>query len=165
MNYYSFETTHPGTVELEPTKKYSLTGLINGKPKFFSYPKAGKTKIQVPFINPGKTQSIIEIWSSAKTMEPRFSSDWTRLQLIFVQNCTYHGITDLNNVTRFSKARRVHIFRMSQKNQDSRFIWLSNDAANFWDNPVSNFDEDIEFARDEVIITNIFIQLKFSNFF
>ena len=163
MNLYSFETTHPGTVELEPMKKYALTGLINGKPKFFSYPKACKTKIQVPFINPGKTQSILEIWSSSKSMEPKFSTDWKILQFIFAQNCTYHGISDLNDSTRFSKARRVHIFRISQKNPDSRFIWLSNDAVDFWDNPVSNFDDDIEFAKNEVIfLVNRFFVSNFN---
>ena len=147
-----FETTHPGTVELETTKSYSITGLVNGQPKFFSYPKAGKMKVQIPMINPGKTQSVIEIWSSNETMEPKFASNWRNLQFIFVKNCTYHGVTDLNSMSRFSKARRVHVFRLSTKRAPHRYIWLSQDSSEFWKNPVSNFDDVVNFEREEVFL-------------
>jgi hypothetical protein len=147
----TFETTHPGVVELETTRSYSLTGLVNGQPKYFSYPKAGKMKVQIPFINPGRTQSVIEIWSSNKLMEPKMGSNWRNLQFIFVKDATYHGITDLNSMTRYSKARRIHVFRLSTKSPNHRYIWLSKDCPNFWNNPVSRFDnDDLDFALEEV---------------
>ena len=155
-NYWNnvFETTHPGTVELETTKVYSITGLVNGQPKFFSYPKAGKMKVQIPIINPGKTQSVIEIWSSNEDMEPKFDSNWRNLQFIFVKNCTYYGVTDLNHQSRFSKARRVHVFRLATKRAPYRYIWLSQNSSYFWKHPVSKFDEDIDFERDQVFFSN-----------
>ena len=156
-----FETTHPGTVELETTKSYSITGLVNGQPKFFSYPKAGKMKVQIPMINPGKTQSVIEIWSSNETMEPKFASNWRNLQFIFVKNCTYHGVTDLNSMSRFSKARRVHVFRLSTKRAPHRYIWLSQDSSEFWKNPVSNFDDVVNFEREQVFLSMILNKCAF----
>ena len=114
--------------ELIYKAKYNLCGIKNTRTILKSYPNVKKTVHRFGLFLPSKDQIIIEIWNSSTNMEPRFEPDWVEsLQMCLIKQCSYHGTITIDE-------KEVYVFRLSQKEPEKRFIWLS--PKNFWDCPV-----------------------------
>ena len=117
--------------DLEQGKYYNLLGLINSEP-FFSSPVNGMTKQRFSVIDLDRKQLLIEIWNDKRELEIEFARDWRILQMIFIENAKYHGIMQMGA----EDPKIVHIFKISSKNQNRRFIWLSSPSPHFWLQPL-----------------------------
>ena len=105
---------------------------------------SGKYLQRVSIITPYYSSIILEIWSSSKEMEPKFAKSWKNLQFIFCRNVVYHGICEIKPGT------TSHVFRLSQKYPENRYIWLSHDSPDFWSDPVWFPDPCFDQQKEEV---------------
>jgi len=104
---------------------------------------------RIPIITPKLSQIILEVWNSGKKFQPIFSENWKNLQLVICKGSSYHGISGMG-----TNDRKVHIFRLNQRSAETtRFIWLSADRSDFWDNPISEKDIITDLATREIEVT------------
>jgi len=153
-----YDAAEPCGTTLEVNARYTITGLVNAEVLKIPY-ATGKVLQRVPVITPKLSQFVLEIWNSQPEFEPIFSSNWKTLQLIFCKGAVYHGISDMG-----TKNRKIHVFRLSQRDANiTRFIWLSSDRPNFWDDPLSIKDmiTDIETSEIQVKLAKIVIITNF----
>jgi len=146
-----YDAAEPNGTPLEVNARYSIIGLINGQVLKIPY-ATGKVLQRVPVITPKLSQMVLEIWNSDLEFEPVFSENWKNLQMIFCKGTAYHGIASMGTADRV-----VHIFRLNQRDaKATRFVWLSADRPNFWDDPISMKDMITDLESREIQVNNFF---------
>ena len=127
-NWGTYDIAEPLNGPLDLLKDYNVGGIINSEPQFIPY-QSGKVLQRISLLTPKRSIIVVEIWSSSKIMEPKFSPDWPDFQMVFAKNAKYHGVANICE-------HQVHVFRISQKHPERRFIWISSEDKNFWASPV-----------------------------
>ena len=127
-----FDISDPYLDDLVPGTDHCLIGIVNAPVQFVPIVGQARVILNVPLRtgtleNP--TQCVIEIVADKKEVEPKFSYDWSHLQLAILQNCTFKGI-------RTNYGLDFHIFRMANEAPSIRYIWLSSPRRDFWMDPV-----------------------------
>ena len=89
--------------------------------------KDGTVLQRIAGITPSFCQIIVEIWNDKKESETKFEQAGKNLQLMMSKNGNYHGIQHF-------ESKEIQIFRVSTKQLNHRFVWLS--APYFWINPI-----------------------------
>ena len=108
-------------------------GIINGQVMIQGF--SGNVLTRIPLLLPTSQQSVLDIWNADENLHATFATDWKRLQLCAVRDIHLMG---------FYKIREKKILYFRAKpgkiTEKRKFIWLSEDAADFWDKPVSVAD-------------------------
>ena len=121
----TMDIADPGLNTLDLHKPYDIMAIVNSEEiKIF---KGGKVLQRIAGITPSFCQIIVEIWNDKKETEIEFQKGWENLQLMMIKDASYHGVQHF-------EAKEVHIFRVSTKQLNHRYIWLS--APFFWINPI-----------------------------
>ena len=113
----------PGLTELFLGRNYSIAGIINAGFESTAS-QYGMMSLKIPILTIAQTQLVVEIWNANREMEPRLGKNWRNLQFAFFQGVRYYGVKRIEE-------REIHIFRLSSKNPEDRFLWLSNDRDDF----------------------------------
>ena len=124
------ELEDPGLSQLFLGRNYSIAGIINAGFESTAS-QYGMMSLKIPILTIAQTQLVVEIWNANREMEPRLGKNWRNLQFAFFQGVRYYGVKRIEE-------REIHIFRLSSKNPEDRFLWLSNDRDDFWSNPISH---------------------------
>ena len=137
-----FDNSDPSHDELEPGTYHTLIGIINAPVTFVPICAQSKVVLKVPlktgsYISP--SQCIIDIEANSKETEPKFCSDWTRLQLAVFKNCKFRG-------KRTNFGLEFFLFTVSSAVPNARFIWLSAPRRDFWMDPIPKPDHPSESA-------------------
>ena len=127
-NYPTFKIGDPGVCELNYFDNVDIFGIINTCELKIPFPRTKKMVQRIGVLLPSNEQAIVEIWNSDVENQPVFAKNWESLQLIYIKDISYHGKAKMQN-------EEIHIFRLSQKNLNFRYIWLSGE--NFWDEPIA----------------------------
>lgn len=126
-----YPTADPGHNELDRFKCYDIMGIVNTSQIKIPFSKTNKVLQRFGVIFPSLVQGVVEIWNTSIESEPKFHAEWSKLQLIFMKSVRYHGQSEIGKKT-------VHVFRLSQKENQFKFIWLSD--RNFWIRPIGITD-------------------------
>ena len=135
MENKSFDAWDPFYDHLEKNAVYDICGLINAKVEQKNVKRRfGQGKLllyRVPVrlgVDGNYTQAIIEIWSSTKDEQPTFTSDWRRLQFVFLREVKFVGDRELFGLK--------YLQFVMPSDPASRYIWLSGSEIDYWMMPI-----------------------------
>ena len=99
---------------------------------------------RISLLLPTRQQGLVDIWNSSDELHPIFASDWKSLQLCVIKCCNLMGFYKIDD-------RKVLHFKAREfKSPTShKFIWLSEDQPDFWEQPVGLTDKSYEKNADE----------------
>ena len=128
------------TQELD--KGINLAGIINSE-VLVKKCKKEKRMFRIGLILPCRTQVLIDLWSETEENRPTFHKNWEALQLIIIFDLVYAGEI-------FEGGKVIKIFRAGKKeyNLRRRFILLSDEISNFWDDPIHEFKGNFDIVQE-----------------
>ena len=141
--------------------------MINGPIQYIQ--KTGFTIIKIPFLSPYNIQAILEIFSNKPGDEPKFDDYMFSQQLIIARTVKRVGTFSYERMKLINEDKNEYkktlaegyIFEMTSWTAGkTRFVWLSLDNNDFWEDPFLNESEYKDSDEEERVWPN-FKQPKF----
>lgn len=126
----------------ELDKGINLAGVINSE-IMIKKCNNGTRMQRIGLILPCRSQAVIDLWSDSEENRPTFAKKWESLQLIFAFDLAYAGEI-------YESGKVIKVFRASKKQYKlaRRFIWLSEDIKNFWDDPIEEYRKTFDLVQE-----------------